>query len=285
MTRSAMVLMSLVCVATTARAQPSVEVSAHLVLPARPAHVSFSADYQPELAGGTRVASQARQQLRLDADDFGDWDVGLTWLATRRFGAQIVLGRRQSPLTGPASAQHVTLQYLARQPPDYVERAYLYDQTLDGGSLRGRLTDWRLAANGVWRPRTGTVTLTLAGGAMVSRAAGWIEPLSFYEFHLGGHSTLFYEEARVRLRLEDSWRVGLTGGLELGVDVGARLSLTAGAQWSTGPGRIPVRVELIDAESMMFPIPETRIASAIHGQSLTITRWGGPLLTLGLRVR
>lgn len=62
-------------------------------------------------------------------------------------------------------------------------------------------------------------------------------------------------------------------------------SVTAGVRLMSGASTSAVTAELLNADEMMFVIPVDRVQAAVASDPVRFDRWGGPAITLGVRVR
>lgn len=286
MTRSSLLAVALLLVATPVAAQPRLELFGGIPIPTAAVDGTVTSDYVPALVnGGTVVSGRAGQTLQLDGGRPLGWLAGANWLMTPRAGVQVFVGRVSHAITGTNAPHQLQLTYLARQPPDYVEREYIYDRQFDSPETAGTYAMWRVATNGLWRVRRGGVDVTLSAGVLFSRLQGYVDRVSYFEFRLGGHSTLFYEEAHARLRLSEAWHVGYNAGGEVAIPIATRVAVIAGVRVMSAPPTRTMVAELLNADQMIFAIPPERVQANVATQPASFSRWGGPAITLGVRVR
>jgi hypothetical protein len=286
MVRTSLLAVSLLLVAMPVAAQSRLELFGAIPIPVTTVEGTFASDYVPSLVnGGSVVTGRGGQTLHVDGGRPLGWLAGANWLITPRAGVQVFVGRASHAIAGTNVPHQLQLTYLARQPPDYVERPYTYDREFDSPETAGTYAMWRVAANGLWRVRRGGVDITLSAGVLMSRVTGYVDQVSYFEFRLGGHSTLFYEEARARLRLAGRWHAGYNVGGELAMPVGTRVAVIAGVRVMPAPDTSAVAAELLNADQMIFAIPLERVQTHVGTSPVRFSRWGGPAITLGVRVR
>lgn len=286
MVRASLLALSLLLVAAPVAAQSRLELFGALTVPVTTVEGTFTSDYVPSLVnGGTVISGRGGQTLHVDGGRPLGWLAGANWLITPHAGVQVFVGRASHAISGANAPHQLQLTYLARQPPDYVEREYAYDRDFDSLDTAGTYAMWRVATNGLWRERRGGVDVTLSAGVLFSRLQGYVDQVSYFEFRLGGHSTLFYEEALARLRLSEAWHVGYNAGGDVAIPIAARVAVIAGVRVMSAPATRTVAAELLNADQMIFAIPVERVHTNIATQPVRFSRWGGPSITLGVRVR
>jgi len=284
MTRVAAVL-SLVLLAAPAAAQSRVELFGSFVVPAQVVTGTFTSDYQPLLINGGTATGRAGQTLQLVGGRPKGLLVGVNWPAGRRLGVQLFGSRASHAIGGVNTPNQVRLTYLTRQPPDYIEREFTYQRSFDWPDTEGTLTLWHLGANGLLRLGGERVDLTLTGGLLFSHLSGHFDKASYVEFRMGGHSTLFYEEALARLRFSDEWRAGYNAGVDVAIAMGRHVALTTGVRWLSSPARTSVVAEILNADQQIFEVPLTRVQEHIATQPAVFSQTGALVFTIGLRVR
>jgi len=286
MVRASLLALSLLLVPMPVAAQSRLELFGAIPIPVTHVEGTFTSDYVASLVnGGTAISGRAGQTLQVDGGRPLGWLAGANWLITPHAGVQVFVGRASHAINGTNAPHQLQLTYLARQPPDYVDRQYTYDREFDSPDTAGTYAMWRVATNGLWRVRRGGVDVTLSAGVLFSRLQGYVDQVSYFEFRLGGHSTLFYEEALARLRLSGGWHVGYNAGGEVAIPVATRVALIAGVRVMSAPGTSAVAAELLNADQVIFSIPLERVQAHIGTPPVRFSRWGGPVITLGVRVR
>jgi hypothetical protein len=246
----------------------------------------FITDYVPQLvpSGGSGTGGAAGQTINLDSGRELGFEGGVNLLFTPRVGAQVLLGRETRTFEGANTPYDYSIEYLARQPPDYVERAYSSSRSFDWPDTTGDLTAWHVAANGLARVPVGSrADVTLTGGLQLSRPSGGFERAVYHQFRLGGHSVLFYDEALVSLRFAEDWHAGVNGGAELAVRAGRHIALTAGVRWRTFPDPTVDVARLLDGSLILFDLPLDDVQAAIGGVPADFDRLM-PVFRFGVRI-
>jgi hypothetical protein len=90
------------------------------------------------------------------------------------------------------------------------------------------------------------VTIVASGGLAWIRLSAEAEPLAFTAFRLGGHSTLFSDDFRVRAALGPTSILGGYLGGVLAVDVSRHIAVAAGLRvLVAGDGDVSARIDAI----------------------------------------
>jgi hypothetical protein len=286
MTRVTVGALFVIALAAPALAQSRIEVIGAGLLPARDVRGTFTTEYIPALVnGGTATGGTAGQTLQIDAGRPRGFLLGVNWLVSGRAGIQVSVDRASHAIGGANAPNRVQLTYLTRQPPDFVEREFTYDQSVAWPDTRGSFTRWRIATSALWRLNGRRADVTLTGGVVFSRLRGHVDQASFIEFRLGGHSTLFYEEALARLRFDDAWHAGVNAGADVAVPLGRHVAITAGVRLTSSPSAITIAPEILNADRMIFEIPPERVREHLGTHPARFRQWDTPVVTFGVRLR
>jgi hypothetical protein len=286
MARASLVsLASAVLVLTTspAVAQSSIEVFGGLTVTLSPPAGSYEIDYEPKLIFGTATGGQATHTLTLDTTGRAGFEFGVNWLPTKHAGLQLLVDRMSHTLGGSNPDYQLALDYLARLPPDYVQLPYSAGYSLRWPDTSGEMTVWRVGANGLARFGGRPVDLTISGGLMWSRVSGVFEQAGYYDFHLGGHSVLFYNDVLLDMRFAEGWHLGYDLGIDAGFHVGGHAALLAGVRFF-GPSLEPDVLIGDTLNSVNFEVPPADIEAALGRKQARFDPWGSPMLRVGLRV-
>jgi len=265
------------------RAWAQVEVFGGLTVSLAPPAGVFETDYMPRLVYGTTTGGRAAHMLTLEADGRAGFDVGVNWLPNRHVGLQVLVERTGHALTGANVDYELAIDYLARLPPDYVERPYSSRRSLPWPDTTGDMTVWRVGANGLARFSGRWVDLTVSGGLVWTRVSGRFEQAGYYEYRLGGHSTLFYNDVLLDMTFDESWQAGFNVGAEAGLRAGRHVAFTAGIRFF-GPALEPDVIVGEPLNFVLFEVPRADIEAALGGKSATFDPWGSPVLRFGIRV-
>lgn len=245
----------------------------------------FTIDYVPTLVFGTVTGGRARHALDLDGGRSAGFDVGVNWLPVPRAGVHVFVARIGHDLGGPSAPYALELRYLARQPPDYIEREYSLQQNVTWPASVGQAEIWRIGAGGLVRFGRRRADLSLTGGLLLTRLSGSFQPAGYYEYRLGGHSTIFYNEVLVSMDLEKAWHAGYHAGAELGLRATERVAFVTGIR-VFGPDPEPIASvgAVLNEDRLPFPVPRPDIDVAIGGRPLVFDRLDRVVLRFGLRV-
>ena len=278
-------VLSLIVLASPAAGQSRIELFGAYAIPTGTVSGTFTSSYAPVLVYGTVTGGTGGQTLQLQGGRPPGFFGGINWLPIRQAGLQLFVGHESHALTGVNTPNHVQLTYLSRQPPDYIERTFTYERSFDWPDTQGDVSLWRIGANGLWRIEGRHADVTFGAGLLLSRVRGQFDPASYIEFHLGGHSTLFYEEALARLKFADTWHAGYNAGAEAAISANRHVALTAGVRVMSTPGDVKVTTEVTNADQMIFEIAAAAVQDHIGGRPASFSRWGSAVITIGLRVR
>lgn len=283
---AAVAAVSVLALGVPATAQSRVELFGGYQIPDGAVRGTFATDYVPLLVNGGTATGRGEQTLELQGGRPKGVIAGINWWPRSHAGVQLFVSRAAHSFSGANTPSRVQLTYLSRQPPDYIEREFTYDRSFDWPDTEGDFALWRVGANGVVRVGGRRADLTLSGGLLLSQVRGYFDRASYLEFRLGGHSTLFYEEALARLRLDDAWHAGYNAGAEVAVSAGRHVAITAGVRLMSAPPRdIAVTAEILNVDQMIFEVPLDRVREHIGTRPAEFSRWGTVVFTIGLRVR
>lgn len=278
-------MLSLILLASPAAAQSPIELFGAYSIPTSAVRGTFTSEYVPVLVYGSGAGGTGGQTLQLLGGRPRGFLGGINWLPARHAGVQLFVSRESHQFTGVNTPNHVRLTYLARQPPDYVERQFAFERSFDWPDTQGDFSLWRVGASGLWRFGGRHADVTLGAGVLLSRVQGQFDKASYMDFHLGGHATLFYEEALARLRFLDTWHAGYNASLEAAISAGPHVALIAGARLMSTPGNVPVFAQIINKDQMIFEIPAAAVQDHIATKPVVFSQWGSAVFTIGLRVR
>lgn len=282
----AVAALSILVVGAPVQAQSRAELFGGYQIPDGAVRGIFATDYVPLLVNGGTATGRGGQTLQLQGGRPTGFIAGINWWPGRHAGVQLFVSRASHAFSNANSPSRVPLAYLSRQPPDYIEREFTCERSFDWPDTEGDFALWRVGADGVLRVGGRRADLTLSGGLLLSQVRGDFDKASYLEFRLGGHSTLFYEEALARLRLDEGWHPGYNAGAEVAVSAGRCVAVTAGMRLMSAPPRdIAVTAEILNPVRMIFEVPLDRLREQIGTRPAEFSRWGTAVFTFGLRVR
>ncbi len=278
-----LIFLTILLPAAPAAAQPQVEVFGSLITPISAPTGVFITHYVPKLVYGTVTGGAATHTLNLEGDRRVGFDFGVNWLPSGPVGVQFLVERTSHSFGGANPDYQLAIDYLARQPPDYVERPYSSRRAFSWPDTTGQMAVRRVGANGLARFGGRAVDLTVSGGFLWSRVSGVFEQAGYYEYRLGGHSTLFYNDVLLGMAFDEAWQLGYNVGAEVGFRAGRQLAFTAGARFF-GPSLEPQVVVGDILNTVIFEVPRADIEAVLGGRRVEFDPWGSPALRFGVRV-
>jgi hypothetical protein len=195
-----------------------------------PVHVpdipAYQSSYVPTFLFGTQSDGRATQSITLDRTARPSLWGAFDWFPSPHAGIILRGGFRRSPLDGTNAPYHVAIDYLARQPPDFVERQYHYDRSTAWPDTMGHLDTWSFdaqasiatRANAAWR-------VHIDGGLSIIGLSGSFEPVGLTTFQLGGHSVVFTNEYQLELGSSRTWTAAFVASGGLTIPLGSRAGL------------------------------------------------------------
>lgn len=186
-------------------------------------------DYAPETALFVGDA-RATQTLVLDAETGRVFDAGINVFPWRHLGVQTFASYASADFAGANGPYELRLSYISRPPPSYDPTPVTFTRSFVWPDTLGDLKQWSLGVGLVARARAGRLGASIAGGLAMHRVTGTAEQLGLTVFHLGGHSTLFYDDFRLRVALGPTTMAGAYVGGDVDVEVAPHVALMAGAR-------------------------------------------------------
>ncbi len=281
--RAVVVAVALLTLSLPAVAQPRVEGFGSLGTAVSQPSGLFITDYIPELVYGGGTGGRAGQTINLDSRRELDFEGGFNLLFVPKAGLQVFVSRVSGAFDGPNTPYDYRLEYLARQPPDYIQRAYTSERSFDWPDTAGDMTTWHVGTNGLLRFAGSRADLTVTGGLLLSRFSGGFETAAFHRFRLGGHSVLFYEEALVAMQFAPSWHTGFNAGVDVAVRVSRHVALTAGMRLLTVPDPTVDVATIVDDDTIFFDLTLDDIQAALGGNRADFDRFV-PVFRFGIRI-
>jgi hypothetical protein len=254
-------------------------VAANLDASLTTSYVPLIQSYSTPLAGST--AGQTVEVLAGNTLGFG---AGLNVFFSPHVGVQFLFDTDSRDLSGSNGNYTVLLNYAARQPPDYVERAYSVSSTFEPcdasattGCVRpttGALRQRTLGFNLVGRWQAGRhATAELSGGLSYHDVRGDAESLRYSSFRMGGHSTIFSEEYQLAYSVGPAHGLGFDAGASLDIGLGRAMALTVDARYVGGSSiAAPVVVtEVTNQDSLVFLEDVSTIQQNLHPPDVDIS--------------
>lgn len=229
----------------------------------------YRTSFPPPFLYGTQATGQEAQALTLDRRRRASFWGALDWFPGPHAGLLVRASFLRSPLDGANTPFQVTVDYLARQPPDYVERQYHYERSTAWPDTTGHMDRWSFDVEASLAAGGGSaVRAHIDGGLTFIGTSASFEPVGLTSFQLGGHSVLFTNEYRLALGAARAWSVSgvISGGLGIpigphaSVDISGRAvlprSITANiAVTSVGGDTALAELSTDDAQRMLAPAP------------------------------
>ena len=216
-------------------------------------HVTFGhgsgqleSSYVPEVVSAPDAEGSARQVLALDPATERGVEIGVNLFPARSLGIQGFVSYAGADLGGVNSPYELQLRYVSRPPPDYQPMPVELSESVAWPDTTGRLRQLTLGVGPAVRWRRPPVTIVASGGLAWIRLSGEAEPLAFTTFRLGGHSTLFSDDFRVRAALGPTSILGGYLGGVLAVDVSRHVAVATGLRvLVAGDADVSARVDAI----------------------------------------
>ncbi len=189
------------------------QATANVTLVAPALATRYLSTYVPPFPDASSTG-EGGQSIEVTADSAAGFEGAVTCFPVPRFGIQVLGSYTGNGLSGAGNGPHtVHLEWIARQPPDYVPRSYSTDASTSWPATQGSMRQVTLSFNAVARtsPRR-RVRAALSGGLSYFNVRGTLQPLGLTSFWFGGHSVLFSEEYKLRMRVEPASGLGLNVG-------------------------------------------------------------------------
>ncbi len=230
---------------------------------------SVTSTYAPTLVAMEGSAA-ANQTLTLDAGHAWGVEAGVRLFVSRHAGIEVAVSRTWAELGGVNTPYTVAIDYLSRQPPDYILRPVHVERTTEWADTEGTRRVTTIVAGPVlrWVGRSGRASGTVSGGLGLHRVTGPIRSLAYTAFRLGGHSTLFPSQHRIEVEPEAGrWIVGPYLGADVRVPAAGAVGFVAGARVYLGgtPEPMGITVErLVDPDDDVFVPDLATVAAALE---------------------
>jgi len=222
-----------------------------LVLPAF--ETTYASTYSPPFQYVPHT-SDATQGMPLDAGAGPGLLVGVERSLGPHVGLQLTAHYGEADLSGAAGQYDLTMKYTSRPPPSYepVEVSLRRSEAQPGAE--GRVKTLAVAFDLVaWADLGPHGRLGVAAGPAWLHAKGRAESLVYTAYHMGGHSTSFYQDYLVSFEFPAS-TLGLDVGGFAEVDLGHRVGLRLDARYVWGPEQdadVTLR-EVVNADEVVW---------------------------------
>jgi hypothetical protein len=255
-------------------------------------YVPLIQSYSAPLAGST-----AGQTVQVAAGNGFGFGGGVNLFFSPHVGVQFLFDQDRRDLSGENGDYSVLLNYTARQPPDYVERAYTVSSTFKpcdashawgcvpptSGTLKQRTIGFNLV--GRW-PAGRYVNVEISGGLTYHDVRGDAEALRYTSYRMGGHSTIFSEEYELAYSVGPAYGLGFNAGATFDIALGRAVALTADARYVAGALlTAPILVtEVANQDSIVFLQDVATIQQNLHPPDIEVSPSRFRVL-VGLKIR
>jgi hypothetical protein len=224
-----------------------------LVLPAF--DTTYTSTYSPPFLY-TEHTSTATQTMALEAGKGPGLLVGIERRLGPHVGLQLSAHYGEADLSGEDGQYDLTMTYTSRPPPSYQPVEVTVRRSEAQRGAEGRLKTLAVALDLVACTDLGPHgRLGVAAGPAWLHAKGRAESLVYTEYHMGGHSTSFYQDYLVSFELPAD-TLGLDVGGFAEVDLGRHVGLRLDARYVWGPeqdAEVTLR-EIVNADEIVWTI-------------------------------
>jgi hypothetical protein len=228
--------------------------------------------------------SEATQTLPLDGVAGPGVLLGIERALGRHVGLQLSAHYGEADLTGAAGLYDLSMRYISRPPPSYEPVEVSLHRSEAQPAAEGRLKTLAVALDLVaWADLGSRGRLGVSAGPAWLQTKGSAQSLVYTAYHMGGHSTSFYQDYLVSFDFPANTlglEVGGFAEADLGRHVGLRLDLRYG--WGpesdadvtlreiVNPDEIVWSAELADVQSGLAPAP-VRVDPSSFRAALALT--------------
>ena len=196
---------------------------------------TLESNYAPEVTSAPDARGHLGQTLTLRPATGRGAEFGSNLYLSRHVGIQVFASRTSVDLAGSNTPYEVTLEYTSRPPPTNQPVPVQIAWIVDWPDTAGRLRQWSVGAGPAVRWQGRRTVLVLSGGLAWTRLSGDAGPLGYTTFALGGHSTLFAQDVRVRAALAPSTTLAGFAAAALDVGIGRHAAITVGLRTLVAP--------------------------------------------------
>ncbi len=237
-----------------------------LVIPAF--DTTYASPYSPPFPYVPHT-SEATQTLPLDAGKGpGAW-LGVERSLRAHVGLQVSAHHGEADLSGAPGQYDLTMRYTSRPPPSYEPVEVTVRRSEAPPAAEGRLKTLTVALDLVaWTDLGSHGRLGLTAGPAWLHSKGRAQSLVYTEYHMGGHSTSFYQDYLVSFEFPaDALGLDLGGFVEVDLSRHVGLRLDVRYCWApekdaevsvreiVNPEEIVWSVDLVDIQSGLEPAP------------------------------
>jgi hypothetical protein len=225
---------------------------------------SYSSTYAPpfELVPHTSTATQT---MPLDAGVGPGVLLGLERALGRHVGLQLSAHYGVADLSGAPGRYDLSVRYTSRPPPTYDPVEVGVERTEAQPAVEGQMKSLAVSLDLVaWTDLGARGRLGLSVGPAWLRTKGHAERLVYTSYFLGGHSTLFSQEALVSFDFPSS-TLGLDAGGFADVDLGSHVGLRFDLRYDWGPEQVSdvTLVEILNPDEMVRTLDLAGVEQAL----------------------
>jgi hypothetical protein len=198
--------------------------------------------------------STATQTLPLDAGARAGVLVGVERALGRHVGLQLSAHYGEADLSGAPGQYDLSMRYTSRPPPSYEPVEVSVRRSEAQPEAEGRLKTLAVALDLVaWADLGSRGRLGVVAGPAWLHAKGRAESLVYTAYHMGGHSTSFYQDYLVSFDFPAD-ALGLDMGGFAEVDLSRRVGLRLDVRYCRGPEQdadVTLR-EIVNADEVIW---------------------------------
>lgn len=222
-----------------------------LVLPAL--ETTYASTYSPAFQY-VEHTSTATQTMPLDAGKGPGVLLGIERALGPNVGLQLSAHYGEADISGAAGQYNLSMTYTSRPPPSYQPVEVTVKRSEAQPGAEGRLKTLAVALDLVaWADLGPHGRLGVAAGPAWLHTKGRAESLVYTAYHMGGHSTSFYQDYLVSFDFPAS-TLGLDVGGFAEVDLGRHVGLRLDARYVWGPeqdAEVTLR-EIVNADEVIW---------------------------------
>lgn len=252
-----------------------------LIVPAF--ETTYASTYSPPFLYAPHT-SAATQSMPLEAGKGPGVLLGVERTLGRHAGLQLSAHYGEADVSGAPGPYDLSMTYTSRPPPSYEPVEVTVKRSEAQPGAEGRLKTLAVALDLVaWADLGPRARVGVAAGPAWLHAKGRAESLVYTEYHMGGHSTSFYQDYRVSVEFPAD-TLGLDVGGFVEVDLGRRAGLRLDARYCWGPEQdadvtlreivntdeIVWTAELAEIQAGLAPAP-VRVDPSFFRASLALT--------------
>jgi hypothetical protein len=211
--------------------------------------------YTPPFYYGNVVSSVSEQTVRVSAEGIGSVSFAAALFFGGRLGVRFSTCGFESSVTGTTTTDRMTMTYIAKQPPDYVDRAYSVGSESHVAAPYGLLRARSFNLEAVFRlGRPGRFALDVSGGLALLRFDADLKTFGYTRFWLGGHAVLFSDQALLSMGTAAATRLGAGLGATAALPLAPFLDLFLEGRYIFGPETgLPVRFSIMQGTGELYP--------------------------------